>query len=172
MSGQHVLAIDQGTTSSRAMIFDEHGQSVANAQQEFRQIYPQDGWVEHDPEDIWQSVLSVCRQALRQALESGIEVAGSGSPTNVRPPWYGTARLASRSATLLSGRIAARRGSARSSKRPATKNGSPHQPDYSLTPTFPQPSWPGFLIMLPGYGSGRNEANWRLARLTPFCSGG
>ncbi len=78
MSGQHVLAIDQGTTSSRAMIFDEHGQSVANAQQEFRQIYPQDGWVEHDPEDIWQSVLSVCRQALRQALESGIEVAGIG----------------------------------------------------------------------------------------------
>jgi glycerol kinase len=60
------------------MIFDAQGQSVATAQQEFRQIYPQAGWVEHDPEDIWQSVLNVCRQALRQARNAGIDVAGAG----------------------------------------------------------------------------------------------
>jgi glycerol kinase len=78
MSGRHVLAIDQGTTSSRAMIFDEQGQSVASAQQEFRQIFPKDGWVEHDPEDIWQSVLNVCRQTLGQARDAGLEVAGIG----------------------------------------------------------------------------------------------
>ncbi len=78
MSERHVLAIDQGTTSSRAMIFDEQGQSIATAQQEFRQIYPQAGWVEHDPEDIWQSVLNVCRQALSQARGAGKEVAGVG----------------------------------------------------------------------------------------------
>lgn len=78
MSGQHILTIDQGTTSSRAMIFSAAGSCVAVAQEEFRQIFPQDGWVEHDPEEIWQSVLSVCRQVLQQAEEAGIEVIGIG----------------------------------------------------------------------------------------------
>jgi len=78
MKQQHILAIDQGTTSSRAMIFSPAGDCVAVAQQEFRQIFPQDGWVEHDPEEIWQSVLSVCRQVLQQAKEAGNEVVGIG----------------------------------------------------------------------------------------------
>lgn len=78
MGGRHILAIDQGTTSSRAMIFDDAGHCLALAQEEFRQIYPQDGWVEHAPEEIWQSVLAVCRQALQQADEAGLEVAGIG----------------------------------------------------------------------------------------------
>ncbi len=78
MSGRYILAIDQGTTSSRAMIFSTAGRCVAVAQQEFRQIFPQDGWVEHDPEEIWQSVLSVCRQVLQQAEETGIDVVGIG----------------------------------------------------------------------------------------------
>ena len=62
-----LLAIDQGTTSSRAIIFDLGGTILASAQQEFRQIYPHDGWVEHDPEDIWQTTLKVSRQVLEQA---------------------------------------------------------------------------------------------------------
>ncbi len=78
MSGRHILAIDQGTTSSRAMIFDESGHCVVQAQQEFSQIYPQDGWVEHDPEEIWQSVLDVCRQTLKQAEAAEIDVVGIG----------------------------------------------------------------------------------------------
>ncbi len=78
MSGRHILAIDQGTTSSRAMIFDGSGHCVALAQQEFKQIYPRDGWVEHDPEEIWQSVLAVCRQVLEKADEAGVEVVGIG----------------------------------------------------------------------------------------------
>ncbi|MDT8419546.1 MAG: glycerol kinase GlpK [Desulfuromonadales bacterium] len=78
MSGRHILAIDQGTTSSRAMIFAQNGQCEVLAQQEFSQIYPRDGWVEHDPEEIWTSVQSVCRNALGQAEETGIEVAGIG----------------------------------------------------------------------------------------------
>jgi glycerol kinase len=78
MSGQHILAIDQGTTSSRAMIFDQSGHCVASAQREFRQIYPKDGWVEHDPEEIWETVLEVCRNVLQQADAAGIEVAGIG----------------------------------------------------------------------------------------------
>ena len=78
MDTRYILAIDQGTTSSRAMIFDQSSQVIAQSQQEFRQIYPQDGWVEHDPEEIWQSVLNVCRQALQQAADVGIEVVGIG----------------------------------------------------------------------------------------------
>jgi glycerol kinase len=74
----HILAIDQGTTSTRAMIFDCAGHCLIRAQQEVPQHYPRDGWVEQDPEDIWQSVLCVGRQALREADVAGIEVAGIG----------------------------------------------------------------------------------------------
>jgi glycerol kinase len=63
----YLLALDQGTTSSRALVFDTDGALVALAQQEFAQIYPQPGWVEHDPELIWQSQLDTARQALAQA---------------------------------------------------------------------------------------------------------
>ncbi|MCC7260827.1 MAG: glycerol kinase, partial [Alphaproteobacteria bacterium] len=63
----HLLAIDQGTTSSRAILFNERGESEAVAQQEFRQIYPANGWVEHDPEEIWQTTLDSCRKVLGQA---------------------------------------------------------------------------------------------------------
>jgi glycerol kinase len=57
------LSIDQGTTSSRAIVFTTAGKALATAQKEFAQHYPHDGWVEHDPEDIWSSTLAVCRQA-------------------------------------------------------------------------------------------------------------
>ncbi len=62
---RHVLALDQGTTSSRAIIFDETGRPVASAQREFKQYYPQPGWVEHDPEEIWRTQRDVAREALR-----------------------------------------------------------------------------------------------------------
>jgi glycerol kinase len=73
-----ILAIDQGTTSSRAIVFDTRGQSVACAQQEFPQLYPQDGWVEHDPEEIWLSTLKVCKAALAQADAAGYETRAIG----------------------------------------------------------------------------------------------
>ncbi|MGE4062375.1 MAG: glycerol kinase GlpK [Rhodospirillaceae bacterium] len=63
----HILSIDQGTTSTRAVVFDAKGIAVAAAQKPFRQIFPRDGWVEHDPEDIWQSTLDVCRSAIEAA---------------------------------------------------------------------------------------------------------
>ncbi len=63
----YVLAIDQGTTSSRAIIFNSAFDIVAIAQEEFKQIFPHSGWVEHDPEDIWQTTLATCRQALKTA---------------------------------------------------------------------------------------------------------
>ncbi|MFH7534251.1 FGGY family carbohydrate kinase, partial [Acinetobacter baumannii] len=61
---QYLLAIDQGTTSSRAIIFSAQGLPVARAQQEFKQYFPQDGWVEHDGQEIWLSTLKVCRDAI------------------------------------------------------------------------------------------------------------
>jgi len=69
----HVLAIDQGTTSTRAIVFDAHARPVATAQQEFEQHYPSPGWVEHDPEDIWRDTLASARQAI---AESGVGAAG------------------------------------------------------------------------------------------------
>ncbi|MCU4675170.1 glycerol kinase GlpK [Catenovulum sp. 2E275] len=63
----YILAIDQGTTSSRAIIFDQKGLVVEVAQQEFNQIYPHNGWVEHDPQEIWTSTLAVCQQVINQA---------------------------------------------------------------------------------------------------------
>jgi glycerol kinase len=63
----YILAIDQGTTSSRAIIFDASGRSVGTGQEEFPQHFPHDGWVEHDPEDLWQSSLRSCTAALQQA---------------------------------------------------------------------------------------------------------
>jgi glycerol kinase len=64
---RHVIALDQGTTSSRAIIFDETGRPVASAQREFKQHYPQPGWVEHDPDEIWRTQRDVAREALRSS---------------------------------------------------------------------------------------------------------
>src|SRR5215831_13973349 len=63
----HVLAFDQGTTSSRAIVFDHEGRMVASAQKEFPQLYPRAGWVEHDPRAIWSSQIGVARQAIGRA---------------------------------------------------------------------------------------------------------
>src|SRR4051812_27949543 len=64
---KYVLALDQGTTSSRAIVFDRAGQVVALAQREFAQIFPQPGWVEHDPREIWATQHAVALEALAQA---------------------------------------------------------------------------------------------------------
>ncbi|MCA9117343.1 MAG: glycerol kinase, partial [Planctomycetaceae bacterium] len=63
----YVLALDQGTTSSRAILFGREARPLATAQQEFRQIFPQPGYVEHDPEDIWNTQLATARQAIEQS---------------------------------------------------------------------------------------------------------
>ena len=64
---RYVLALDQGTTSSRAIIFDQSGKPVACASQEFKQHYPEPGWVEHDPDDLWRSQRDVARAVLRDS---------------------------------------------------------------------------------------------------------
>jgi glycerol kinase len=75
---QFILALDQGTTSSRAIVFDRAGQVVKMVQQEFPQLYPQPGWVEHDPESIWQSQLQVARDVLARAQITAHQLAAIG----------------------------------------------------------------------------------------------
>ncbi|MGA0532381.1 glycerol kinase GlpK [Hansschlegelia sp. KR7-227] len=74
----HLLAIDQGTTSTRAIVFDGELVPVASAQREFRQIYPRPGWVEHDPEDIWASTVATVSEALARAKLRAADVAALG----------------------------------------------------------------------------------------------
>ncbi len=73
-----VLALDQGTTSSRAIVFDEAGAVRAMAQAEFRQIFPQPGWVEHDPEEIWRTQLDVARESIANARLAARDFAAIG----------------------------------------------------------------------------------------------
>ena len=74
----YLLALDQGTSSSRAIVFDARGQLVAMAQQEFRQIYPQPGWVEHDALEIWQTQLAVAREVLAKAGLKAVDIKALG----------------------------------------------------------------------------------------------
>jgi glycerol kinase len=74
----HLIAIDQGTTSTRAIVFDAALTPVATAQQELRQIYPAPGWVEHDPEEIWTAVVATVREAMAKAGVAAKDIAGIG----------------------------------------------------------------------------------------------
>lgn len=78
MQEKYILALDQGTTSSRAIMFDAKGHVVSSAQKEFRQIYPQPGWVEHDPLEIWSTQAGVAAEAVTHAGLNGTSVAALG----------------------------------------------------------------------------------------------
>ena len=107
---RYILALDQGTTSSRAILFGRDGSVGGHAQRPFRQYYPQPGWVEHDPNEIWESERAVAAQALR---ESGLgrAVAAIGITNQRETTIFGIARRASPSTTPSSGSAAARRTS-------------------------------------------------------------
>ena len=74
----HILAIDQGTTSSRALVFDGDLKVTATAQEEFAQHFPNSGWVEHDPVDLWNTTLSTCRDAIAKAGLQATDIAAIG----------------------------------------------------------------------------------------------
>ena len=75
---EFILALDQGTTSSRAIVFDRNGLPVANAQKEFRQFYPKPGWVEHDPEEIWSTQAGVALEAITKAGLESVNISAIG----------------------------------------------------------------------------------------------
>lgn len=78
MNEQFFLAIDEGTTSTRTIVYDHEVRTIASAQQEFTQYYPQPGWVEHDPEEIWSAISAVTAQAMRSAGASADDITGIG----------------------------------------------------------------------------------------------
>jgi len=76
--GRYVIALDQGTTSSRCILFDEQGNICSAAQKEFTQIFPEPGWVEHDPMEIWSSQLSVTMEAMGKIGAHYSDIAAIG----------------------------------------------------------------------------------------------
>src|ERR1700733_1240945 len=91
----HVLVDDQGTTSTRSIVFGPDAALVAMAQEEFPQIFPQPGWVEHDPDSLWRTTLSTARQALSRAGVEPSALAGLGTP-NQRETTLGWIRTTGR----------------------------------------------------------------------------
>lgn len=75
---KYILALDQGTTSSRAIIFDKNGSVISVAQKEFTQIFPKSGWVEHDPQEIWSTQIGVATEAIAKAKIDADEIAAIG----------------------------------------------------------------------------------------------
>ena len=84
---RYILALDQGTTSSRAIVFDAEGRPVASAQREFRQIYPQPGWVEHDPKEIFTTQRDVARGALREVALQHVVAIGIANQRETTLVW-------------------------------------------------------------------------------------
>jgi len=78
MTANYILAIDQGTTSSRAIVFDDNLKPLATGQEEFEQIFPHSGWVEHDPEEIWSTTVAMCHQAIEKQNLSPRDIAAIG----------------------------------------------------------------------------------------------
>src|SRR5882757_8643521 len=78
MPDKYILALDQGTTSSRAILFDHSGNIISIAQKEFKQYYPQPGWVEHDAEEIWSSQYGVMAEALAKKNINAKQIAAIG----------------------------------------------------------------------------------------------
>ncbi|MGB4314979.1 MAG: FGGY family carbohydrate kinase, partial [bacterium] len=78
MAQKYVMALDQGTTSSRTIIFDQAGSVISVAQKEFTQIYPKPGWVEHDPMEIWSTQIGTAKEALEKANIKPEQIAAIG----------------------------------------------------------------------------------------------
>ena len=78
MNQKFILALDLGTTGNRAIIFNHKQQIVAKAYQEFKQYYPQEGWVEHDPIEIWETTLQVIKKAISEAKISPKDILAAG----------------------------------------------------------------------------------------------
>ena len=87
MRKQYILALDQGTTSSRAIIFDKAGKIKATAQKEFQQIFPRPGWVEHDPLEIWSSQLEVINDSLTGIDKNEVAAIGITNQRETTVVW-------------------------------------------------------------------------------------
>ena len=167
-----ILAIDQGTTSSRAIVFDGDGEIVSLAQAEFPQHYPRDGWVEHDPEDIWRTTLDVSRRALAEAEQVGDRVAAIGI-TNQRETtlvWDRETGAPVYNAIVWQDR---RTADACDAMRARGLEGSVRaKTGLLLDPYFSATISRGFSTMCRARETAPRAVSWRLARSMRFCFGG
>ena len=99
---KYLVALDQGTTSSRAIVFDQNGRTLASHAIEFRQYYPQPGWVEHDPDDILSTQVTALQKAVAMSGVDVADIAASG-----KPPCFGKRPPAAAYTTPLCGSAAA-----------------------------------------------------------------
>ena len=146
----HVLAIDQGTTSTRAIVFDASGAIVAVAQREHEQIIPRAGWVEHDPVEIWTNTQWVIAAALATRGSRRATSPASASPISARRRSCGTAAPASPSPTRSSGRTPARSRASTGSPPTAAPTGSRPRPACRSPPTSRHRRSPGSSTTSPG----------------------
>ena len=93
---KYVMALDAGTTSNRCILFNEQGEICSMAQKEFRQFFPNPGWVEHDANEIWSTMLGVAVEAMNMIRATAADIAAI-SPISVRRRLSGTRRLENRS---------------------------------------------------------------------------
>ena len=117
----YLLSLDQGTSSSRAIVFNHQSELVAMAQREFTQHFPQPGWVEHDAVEVWHSQLAVAREAWRRRAFPRVTCTPSASRTSGKPRCCGTEPRASPWGPPSSGKIA----EARRVARPCVTLGTP-----------------------------------------------
>ena len=110
--GKYIMALDAGTTSNRCILFDQKGQIVSLAQKEFTQRFPKPGWVEHDANEIWSTMLGVAVEAMQKAGASYEDIRQSASQTRERRRSSGTKRRESRSTMQLYGSAAEHRNTA------------------------------------------------------------
>jgi glycerol kinase len=104
MKNKLILTLDQGTTSSRAIVFNHAGEIVSVSQKTFEQLFPKPGWVEHDPKEIWSSQISCAAEVIAKVGITGKEIAAMGSLINVKRRSFGIGN--SKPYTmLLSGKI-------------------------------------------------------------------
>jgi len=113
---KYILALDQGTTSSRAVLFNRNGQPVATAQQEFTQFFPKPGWVEHDALEIWQSQKNVMQEVLQKARVSSSQIQSIGITNQRETSVVWDRRTGQPMRRPLFGKIAEPRGFVTSSK--------------------------------------------------------
>ena len=136
---KYIVALDQGTTSSRAVVMDHDANIVSVSQREFEQIYPKPGWVEHDPMEIWASQSSTLVEALAKADINSDQIAAIGITNQRETVVVGSERPVNPSTTLSSGSAAVPRRSASSSSVTGWKSISARPQAWWWTRTSPAP---------------------------------
>ena len=169
---KYILSLDQGTTSSRAILFDNEQNILCVQQREFEQIYPHQGWVEHNPMEIWSSQYGVMNEVIAQSGVDPRDIAGIGI-TNQRETTILWERATGRpvyNAIVCS--AAARPPSWTSCSRPpGWTNTSGRTPAWCRTPTSPPPRSSGFWITFPGHGKRLKQGSCCSVPWTPGWSG-